>query len=374
MRIERIELPAPSPGTSLQLRLLRFGTAGARPKAYLQAGLHGGELPGMLVLAKLEELLLEAEADILGEIVIVPVASPIGTGQSVMGVTLGRFDLFEMTNFNRGWPDPFDELAAAVEGRVGPDPVANVAAVRTAWRELAEAMPWHGTNGALRRALYGEAIDADLVLDLHCDLEAVMHLYLGTPLWPSAADLAAELGAAATLLAEESGGEPFDEALSTPWWQLQRHFPDHPIPLACLAATIELRGMRDVDEALAEQDARALFRFLQRRGLIRGKPGALAPLSAEATPLTGVAMVRAPHAGLVSFRERPGAVVEAGRGLATLIDPRAPPGSRRSPILAPIAGLLFARTDNRLVRPGEIVLKIAGATPLPERKGRLLDD
>ena len=36
--------------------VLRFGTPGARPKAYLQAGLHADELPGMLVLHKLARL------------------------------------------------------------------------------------------------------------------------------------------------------------------------------------------------------------------------------------------------------------------------------------------------------------------------------
>ena len=64
------------------------------------------------------------------------------------------------------------------------------------------------------------AHDADLVLDLHADNQAVMHLYTGTPLWPEVRDLAAELGARAVLLAEVSGGNPFDEACSGPWWAL----------------------------------------------------------------------------------------------------------------------------------------------------------
>lgn len=83
-RRDRIPLPPIAPGTRRELTVLRFGSPGARPKAYLQAGLHADELPGMLILAILAEMLAEAEArgeiggDIGGEIILVPVANPIG--------------------------------------------------------------------------------------------------------------------------------------------------------------------------------------------------------------------------------------------------------------------------------------------------------
>ncbi|MFX8335598.1 hypothetical protein ABTL52_20315, partial [Acinetobacter baumannii] len=82
-----------------------------------------------------------------------------------------------------------------------------------------------------------------------------------------------------TLLAEISGGNPFDEAVSGPWWALAKRFPDHPIPPACFAATVELRGAKLVEDALAASDAAGLHRFLQRRGVIAGDPG---PLPAHA--------------------------------------------------------------------------------------------
>ena len=64
----------------------------------------------------------------------------------------------------------------------------------------------------MRRALMRLACDADVVLDLHCDSDAVLHLYTGTPLWPQCEPLARYMGAYATLLATESGDNPFDEA------------------------------------------------------------------------------------------------------------------------------------------------------------------
>ena len=70
-RRETIALPGVAPGTRRSVELLRFGPPGARPKAYLQAGLHADELPGMLVLHKLARLLAEAEGRgaVSGEVV-----------------------------------------------------------------------------------------------------------------------------------------------------------------------------------------------------------------------------------------------------------------------------------------------------------------
>lgn len=377
MRLWTIDLPSPAPGTCHNLHVQTFGEPGARLKAYLQAGLHGDELPGIMALTLLAPLLEAAEARgaVAGEIVIVPVANPIGLGQAIMGSHTGRYDLDLLTNFNRDWPDLTDAVAAKVGESLGANGGQNMALIRKAMSEAVAALPAHGENGALRSALLALAIDADIVLDLHCALEAVSHLYLGTPLWPDARDLAAEIGSEATLLAEVSGGNPFDEACSGPWWALARRFPDRPIPPACLAATVEYRGVADVSERQGQEDAEALCRFLARRGVLRDDPGPLPPLRAEATPLEGVAMVRAPQAGLLSFEILPGQRVEAGQELAVLIDPLAKgEAMRRTVVRAPIDGLVYSRSLCRLARAGAIIAHIAGATPLPDRKGRLLGD
>jgi len=56
-RVERLDIPATSPGTASTLTVVRYGTPGARPKAYLQASLHADEIPGMLVLNRLMQRL-----------------------------------------------------------------------------------------------------------------------------------------------------------------------------------------------------------------------------------------------------------------------------------------------------------------------------
>jgi predicted deacylase len=62
----------------------------------------------------------------------------------------------------------------------------------------------------LKHLLLSLSHDADIVLDLHCDYQAALHVYMGSPLWPQAADLPAQLGAEVTLLAKASGENPFE--------------------------------------------------------------------------------------------------------------------------------------------------------------------
>ena len=91
---------------------------------------------------------------------------------------------------------------------------SDVAGVRAAMGELLAAERPDDEVAALRRVLMGLAFDADIALDLHCDSEAVLHLFLGTSLLPGAADLSAQIGSRATLLATVSGGNPFDVRVS----------------------------------------------------------------------------------------------------------------------------------------------------------------
>jgi predicted deacylase len=367
---ERLDQPLPAIAfaTERVLTAWRYGTPGARPKAYLQAAIHADEIPGMMVMHHLVPRLdaLALAGGIMGEIVIVPVANPIGLAQNINGVPLGRHELSGAGNFNRKYPDLAEPVAERVAGRLTGDPAENVAIIRGAMREiLAEARPGTETDW-LRVALLRLAIDADIVLDLHCDSEALLHLYVDDSHGLDAASLGADLGSRATLIAEISGGNPFDEACSAPWPALARRFgPAHPIPPACFAATIELRGDADVSDALAEPDSAALIRFLKRRGVIAGDPGPLpAPLCA-ATRLDAVDVVKAATAGILAYRRGLGDQVAAGDIVADIVDPL----GGRLPVPSRTDGLLLTRRSNRFVRPGDTIAKIVGTKTLPERAG-----
>jgi predicted deacylase len=375
---ETIDLPSMSAGTRRSIQVLRYGEPGARPKAYLQASMHADEIPAMLVLNHLCERLEQASRrdEVRGEVIAVPVANPIGLAQVVQGRSLGRFGLAGGGNFNRHYPDLRDAVADAVSNRLGDDQGANVALVRGCLHEALRAVEPVDDLDFLRHTLLGLALDADIALDLHCDSEALMHLYLGTPLWPEAADLSAQIGRRATLLATDSGGMPFDEAMGGPWWTVAERFPERVVPPASLSATVELRGRSDVDEALAGNDADNLYRFLQRRGVLDGDPGPLPPARCEAAPLDGVDMVRSPLAGIISYERQPGDEVSDGDVIAVVIDPLERNFTRaRTQLTTATSGLVISRSANRLARPGMNVAKVAGRESLAHRQlGPLLTD
>ena len=221
---------------------------------------------------------------------------------------------------------------------------------------------------SLRRVLLGLSIDADIVLDLHCDNRGVLHLNTETSVWPQVAPLSCFLGAETALLAEVSGDHPFDEACSTIWPRLAARLGESaPIPSACVAVTVELRGEADVSHELAARDADALIDYLCWRGVISGGPTELPPARCEPTPLAGAIPLTAPHGGVVVYLREPGARVAAGERLADLVEPMT---GLVTPLLSPIDGVFYASESRRFVPAGASVLRVAGRTAL--RQGKLL--
>ncbi|HWA43422.1 MAG TPA: succinylglutamate desuccinylase/aspartoacylase family protein [Hypericibacter adhaerens] len=374
----RIALLSPSPGTQRHLLVHRYGRPGARPKAYLQASIHADETPAMLVAHHLMHLLDEADAKgaITGEILLVPVANPIGLSQTLNDHLLGRHEASGGGNFNRSWPDLYPTLPDRIAGKLGPDAARNVELVRAALREIVAELTPSSEFSSLRLALASFAVDADIVLDMHCDDEALMHLYSIPQHWPSASDLSAEIGSRATLLSEDSGGNAFDETFSNPWIRLAAAVPAGiPIPPACLSGTIEYRGQADTGDEINRPDAEALFRFLQRRGLIAGDPGPLPRPLCEATRLDATEVLRTPVAGIVCYRKALGDRVAKGEVIAEILDPLAQgPSPARLALEAGTDGLILTRRQHKMVRPGDCVAKIVGTEPLASRRGYLLQD
>lgn len=381
-RTERIDLPN-GIGSRYSLLMHRYGpTSPTVPQAYIQASLHADELPGLLVSSHLVRLLDEAEArgEVLQRVCVVPFANPIGLSQHVLGTHIGRFSTETGVNFNRNWPDvtqaliaKFDDAGAGLrEGHDADACTHNVGVIRAAiLGELDAKGVLAAAEPELKRRLLREAAVSDVCLDLHCDSEAILHMYTHTRLWPALSDLSAEMQSHCQLLASVSGGNPFDETASSVWAALQDRFPLCGIPMACQSATIELRGEQDVTDANAAQDAAALMRFLQRRGYVAAPASDLGPpppLLREASPLEGVDMVEAQCAGLIVWRVEVGQSVRAGELLGEIVDME-DPDKPRVPVAAKTSGVVFGRRRQRLAVPGQVIIKVAGGVALEWRSG-----
>jgi uncharacterized protein len=378
---KQIVLPAMTPGTSRSIAVHRFGKAGARPKIYLQAAIHANELPGLMAIHHLLPMLVEADklGRIKGEIIVVPTINPIGLSQQFGESHLGRYELRSRDNFNRNWIDLAPAIAERIGGKLGRNAADNVAAIRAAALATLAAVKPASELQTLRVEAMKLSIDSDIVLDLHCDADAALHLFISRADWPGPAEvLSADIGAEATVY-----NDPYPTALtffgvnSALWGRLADRFPAANIPQACLGATIEYRGQHDVNHKFGEADAANLYRFMVRRGIISGRAGKLPRLKAQATPMQGMDVGYSPKAGMLVYHVQRGTKVHKGQAICEVIDPADPRGPKaRTQILARTDGFLFSRRlDGRVASPGMVVFRIGGAKLLAHRKGLTgLDD
>jgi predicted deacylase len=305
-----------------------------------------------------------------GEIVVVPVANPIGLNQHMHSHLAGRFESNSGQNFNRNFYDLAGLVQPVIEGRLTGDIDRNRQAIRQAMREGLDAQTPKNELESQRLALQKLSYDADVVLDLHCDWEAAMHIYTNPDIWPEVEPLARYLDSKASLLAVDSVGNPFDEIHSFIWSDLRSRYGQRfPIPNGSVSVTIELRGQRDVSHELAERDAQAIVEYLTHRGVIEGTAAEQPPLEFAATPLAGNEPLFAPVSGVVVFRPEAqvGAWVDAGTEIADIVDPLT---DQVVTVKNTVAGVLYARHSARFATAGLEVARVAGAKAY--RTGALL--
>lgn len=357
-------------GTQRQITSFHYGESDSR-HVYIQAALHSDELPGVAVAWYLKQQFraLESQGKLRAAITLVPVANPLGFSQHLQGQPLGRFDNLSGQDFNRQFPAIGEALAARVASQLGDDPDANRQVIHAAIDGYFDDYQPSTELASQRAILMKMACKADLMIDIHCDWEAVAHLYTTPQAWPQISVLGHYLGCQTALIADISGGEPFDEACAEPWYTLQRQFAaQYPLPDALKPVTLELRGARDVSHDQARQDAQGIIDGLTALGYIDGPvpplPQSPAPLHAD---LAGCEYLTAPHAGVILYTREPGEWINAGEVVAEILDPIS---DQLTPLVCQHAGLLYARHWVRFATAGMLVVRLAGGEA--KREGPLL--
>ena len=361
-------LPSQTPGVVHKLCKHTFSGGSGQRSAYIQAGLHADEHPGLLVIQHLLDHLqqLEKQDRIDGRIVVRPFANPVGMGQQVFGQLPGRFNLANGENFNRNFPSIIAKLESVLK-RTRPahnDTAAMKALILSA---LGDSMPAE-TVSANKYLLLHEALQHDLFIDLHCDTSSILHIYANLNQRERALRLATSMGVKVVFLEEEAGGFPLDEAYAKAWNTLYaKEFVD--TEHLGFSATVELRGQADVEDDIAEQDALGLLRFLCAEGLIRQEhaPPLIEAEQVIVYPLEGVAHLEATGTGIIAWKKALGSTIQLGDIIAQILPLDMPLGTPRIPVVSPVNGVLVARHHIRLVRTGQRIGMAAGTEPLPGR-------
>lgn len=376
-QLHSLPLPGDTPGHSTTLYWYSVGPETARSKVHLQAALHADEQPGTMVLHHLLPMLRDANAagKLHARFVVFPSVNPLGLSTRVLRRHIGRYDLETGINFNRRWPDLYPQIAKVIAGKLTSDPQANIAAIRRAVGAWLDSQQPATAAQKLRVAILKSAHDADIVLDLHCDDESLIHIFTSPELMPGLQDLADRMGSAATLTAEDSGGGSFDEVLPSLYRKAQLANPDVPIPMGVETATLEYRGQADTHDGTGIKDAKGLFDFLAGRGLIESDTLPAQPMPA-ATPFEATEVLRADRSGLLAYHVDLGDRVKAGDVVADIIAMDGPEAFlARTPLRAGTDGFILSRASAKFVATGASVAKIVGSEILPGRQGSyLLED
>lgn len=417
-------------GTQREIVSFHFGTD-SQQRVYIQAALHGDELPGMAVAWYLKQklLALESAGKLKAKVTLVPVANPLALGQHWHGTHLGRFHTLSGQDFNRRFPALGDTLAAELAGSLTQSEYENKRLIRDAIDRHYRDRIAKSELEAQRFTLMRMASQADLMIDLHCDWDALPHLYTTPHAWPEIEPLARWLGSEVQLLAQISGGEPFDEACCEPWLTLAERFgKDYPMPRGLLPVTLELRGVADVSPEQAEKDADAIINALIEGGYIAAEnllvsaevaapvidgdeltqvtanavdiagmtensaaaraleavdvpaesdvikkrhsegAGAVSPaLKHPATPLAACEYIHSPVSGLILHRKKLGTHIRPGEVVAEVVDPIT---DNVTPLVAEFGGVLYARHWAKFATAGMLVIRLAGKDEM--RSGDLL--
>lgn len=373
-----LDLPGDAPGHTTRLYWYTVGPETAETKVHIQAALHADEQPGTMAIHHLLPKLREADAagKLRARFVIFPSVNPLGLATRVLRRHIGRYDLETGVNFNRRWPDLYPAIAESVQGKLGQDARTNIAILRSAVGAWIDAQRPVTASQKLRLHVLKSAHDADIMLDLHCDDESLMHIFTSPDLMPGLQDLADRMGVAATLTAEDSGGGSFDEVLPNLYRKAQRANPDLPIPIAAETATLEYRGQADTHDALGQHDAQGLFDFFAGRDLIDMPATPLQKAAPGPTPFEATEVLRAEKPGLLAYRLDLGDRVRAGDVVADLIAMDGPEAFiARTPIRAGTDGFILSRASAKFAVAGSAVAKIVGTAILPSRAGGyLLED
>ena len=328
MDINYITIESDTPGQTLSLRIVKFQGSEGNPSVYIQAALHANEMPGVVAIDRLIPRIAEAEGSgrLAGNVTLVPYANPIGLAQGVYGETLGRFDLYGRVNFNRSFPTG-----------------------------TLEEMSCKPAADRLKATLIEMAVAADVVLDLHCDDEGPIYLYVPERQLDEGLRLARAMQASVILTDANDDPVSFDLAVGRRWAAENREEDKR------FAATIELRGMMDVTPELAHQDADGIYRYLVELGAIVDEVADINPNDPIVGDVDEAVLISTPEAGAVLYDVDVGDWVKEGQRLAVVVSE---PSTKGQEILSPFDGQVMTRRDRRFVRVGDDVIKVL-RHPLP---------
>ncbi|MBW4575313.1 MAG: succinylglutamate desuccinylase/aspartoacylase family protein [Aphanothece sp. CMT-3BRIN-NPC111] len=373
--ISTIPLIQVASGDHLSLQFYKFTGTQPGKKAYLQANLHGAEIVGNAVIHQLVEFLITLDdAQLFGEIWLVPVCNPISTNQRTHHFSTGRYNVYDGKDWNRIFWDYEKEcnyLAAFAKSQIHLDPYEirknYLQLIQESFEKQLEKI--NAPSGVplsehYRSHLQSLCLDANYVIDVHSSSnQSLDYLYCFRSREASAKFFLLDYGILMNDMTEYDG-DAFDEAFLKPWLALEDKLIElgKEIRFDVESWTLELGSGMQMNPESVEKGVRGIKNYLVQKGILK-LPGFPLPETATQevafTPKNQIKKYYAPSGGMIQSRIQVGSSVKAGQRLyqilsfnkvgelPTLID-----------VCAEQGGLLFDVSTNHAVNQAEYVLSI----------------
>ncbi|MCW5312717.1 succinylglutamate desuccinylase [Nostoc sp. KVJ3] len=277
--IETIPLRQMASGDRLYLQIYKFIGAQPGKKVYIQSNLHGAEIAGNTVIHQLIEFLLTINnANLAGEIWLVPVCNPMGTNERAHHFSPGRYCVYEAKDWNRIFWDyekEADDLVAFTKSQLHIDLEVvrqnYLTIIKQKFAKILEKINSYSGVPYTEHFAYklqNLSLDADYLIDLHSSTnQALDYLYFFRNRQESAKYFLLDFG----ILLNKYDGDAFDEAFIKPWLALEACFDKfgRDIKFDVEAWTLELGSGMQMNSDSVAKGVRGVKNYLVQKGVLQ---------------------------------------------------------------------------------------------------------
>lgn len=310
-------------GRNLNVPVYKFTSEVPGPNVYIQSSIHGAEVQGNAVLLHILQAL--QNANLKGQITLVPNCNPVGSNLKSGEYTLGRYDPVNGQNWNRAYHYDqalIDEFANSINKGT------SIAAIKKEYRQKLTASierrlsnEWGiGLAECLNLKLQLMALQADIVLDLHNGPVSTRHIYVPE----YAKDSARYFNIPHVILIPNKFSGALDEATFCPWWslsdELKQKYPDEQWDFDIEAFTVEMGSQEVIDIEAGKIDSEGILSYLSFKGCFEAPIEKPQNMPRKAVYLRDYKIMYSQVGGMVEYLAKPGQYVRDGEVMARVLN------------------------------------------------------
>ncbi len=314
-----------SDGDSQNIRVFQVTGDRPGPHAYIQAGIHGGELQGNLVIQEILSYL--KDHSLKGMITLVPFCNPQASVGKMGHYTYGRFNPITGENWNRSYVELDIDYKAFVKKHLKSSleelkrnfKKEILSFLENFYEKCKYSYFGSNENETLCLTLQKLATPADIVLDLHTGPKSTRYLYAPE----NRREESRALNFPHVVLIPPVFSGAIDEATFVPWHILEETFErlGEKRDFTFSSYTLEFGSEERINLVEAKVDAQRILRYLAFKGMFQEDQSLSQETHYKFCHLKNLKSYHCPVSGLVEYLKSPGESFAKGETLAKIYRP-----------------------------------------------------